>query len=104
MLSLNHCRKFIKTENDLSDEEIEEIRDSLYGLANIAVSEILQETNRTSGYKRESVKFKQFVESLASEDQSFVRQQVKEYQLLEQISVDEAERKAISSYIELKRN
>jgi hypothetical protein len=38
MLSLDRCRQILGPECDLSDEELDEVRLALYGLADIAMS------------------------------------------------------------------
>jgi microsomal dipeptidase-like Zn-dependent dipeptidase len=45
MLSLEKCRELIPHEKELTDEQIEEIRETLYGLAELALESYFREKN-----------------------------------------------------------
>ena len=56
MLSVDKCRKILGR-NDLSNEEIQEIRDTLYSLGEILVNSYISSATRTDDTRRpESVK------------------------------------------------
>lgn len=46
MLSIEECRKLIDGSEEYSDKDIEEIRTTLYGLANLAFDTWLEEKNK----------------------------------------------------------
>lgn len=46
MLSIDECRKLIDGGEKYTDKEIEEIRDNLYGLANLAFDVWLEEKKK----------------------------------------------------------
>ena len=49
MLSIEECRKLIDNDSDLTDEQIVEIRNSLYELADIALDVYFKEKLEAKG-------------------------------------------------------
>lgn len=45
MISIEECRKLIPREGEFTDEQIEEIRETLYGLAEISLEDYFKEKN-----------------------------------------------------------
>jgi len=46
MLSLKQCRKILGRKSKLTDQELEKLRDSMYGLADIAIQAFLEQRDR----------------------------------------------------------
>lgn len=47
MLSIEDCRKLIENDSELTDEQIVEIRDAMYNLADLALDAYFQEKGIT---------------------------------------------------------
>lgn len=54
MLSLKQCRKILGKSCKLSDRELEELRDSMYGLADIVIEAYLEKRDREKQQAKKS--------------------------------------------------
>lgn len=104
MLSIDRCRKLIKAEAELSDEGIEEIRNSIYGLANVIVAVFPKQAHAGKLKRREKFGFADFLETLPPNEQDELDERAAIVQDGNNCSQDEAERAAITRYIEKKKN
>jgi len=107
VISLEKCRKILG-DSSLSDNELEAIREAMYGLAFVAFDEFAvkpKDTSRESS-PDEGVERLQFTKALALTPE-IESEQIEERAAIKQfeagLSKDEAERSAIQEYIDRQR-
>lgn len=103
MLSVTECRKYLRNEEELTDEQIEKIRNSFVGLANIVLSDFMMETEKERS-KEGKTNFNETLEMLMPEEQEEVIRAAIQIQNEKGISWEKAEREAVSRFIQSKRN
>ena len=103
MLDLDRCRKLLGEDAAVTDEELVEIRESLYQLAHLLVTAYAEQDDAVKAVAA-SEEFQKFLETLSPEKQDQL--EIRATALCNDIGVtrDDAERMAITEYIETQRN
>ncbi len=103
LISLDRCRKLLGADAAVSDEELTEIRESLYQLAHVVVS-AYTEQHHAVDVGVASEEFEEFLKRLPPEEQEEVEKRAAALVQDKGMCREKAERVAITEYIESQRN
>lgn len=96
MLTVKNCRQFLGLESDnLSDREIEALRDQLYCLATLTTTQFLK-TQSPAKSESNVLDFRTALSSLVDDERDSMEERAAVMQFDGNLSRDEAERAAIS--------
>jgi hypothetical protein len=100
MLSLQRCREILAGNNDLDDNDLEHLRDQIYGLADVITDQIKHSMpNRAGAYQRGPVNqkngFAAALRVLTDEEREEIEERAAIIEFEAGANRDEAERRAV---------
>jgi len=101
MLNLDQCRKLIGADETVTDEELEQIREQVYMLANIVISDYINQSLSNDEF---SNNFENFIRPLPPKKQRELKRRTVSIAESENLSLDEAERIVITKHIAQQRD
>ncbi len=102
MLSLQQCRKILDSSHSLSDSELEQYRNSLYGLADIVFNSWNKKypnTKKNLPFQKPSVTFEEALNTLSDSEKSEAIERACIIEFDSGVSRKEAEEQALARYL-----